>query len=127
MLVKQYKYDLHVDNRGSLVEILRESQLPMPIKFIYTTVTHPNFVRAGHYHKEKWEWFFVTNGKARITLKDLQTNEEEVLILDERYPTVLEIKPMVMHTIEVIGEKDVHLTAISNKEFDANNQDTFVD
>lgn len=121
------KLEIHSDERGLLAEVLRESLLKKPIKFIYTTMTHPNCIRAGHYHKEKWEWFFVTFGKARIALEDKRTGEKEMVIMDGNAPSVLELKPYVKHTIEAVGDGDLHLTAVSNKEFDENSQDTYID
>jgi dTDP-4-dehydrorhamnose 3,5-epimerase-like enzyme len=76
----------HSDERGYLVEFLKQSELipgHKPFGQIYFVIFEkPNVVRGNHYHKHTHEWFGVAYGKLEVMLEDTRTKEHLTLLLD---------------------------------------------
>ena len=94
----------HVDDRGYLIEILRNTD-PHFTKFgqVYL-VGNParGAVRAFHKHDALWDWFFIARGTAKFILRDdrpdSRTYEEMAsFVVGERNPALLVIPPGVYH------------------------------
>lgn len=94
----------HVDDRGYLIEILRNTD-PHFTKFgqVYL-VGNParGAIRAFHKHHALWDWFFIARGSAKFILRDdrsdCRTYEEMAsFVIGERNPSLLVIPPGVYH------------------------------
>ena len=124
MNIKIYKSVKHMDNRGWLSEIIKESLTKEPIKQVYISLSHKGSVRGGHFHKRKVEWFSVISGKAKIVLEDLNSKEKKVLILSDENIILIEVRPFVYHTVESLSDKMLLFVAV-NEEYDKNDKDTY--
>jgi dTDP-4-dehydrorhamnose 3,5-epimerase-like enzyme len=125
MKVKIHKLEIHSDSRGWLAEIIRRDEIDKTIAQVYVSQSIPGIIRGGHYHKKKTEWFFVIKGNAKLTLKDLLSNEERVIYIKESDHILVEIPPMVFHKIE--SQTELYLLVISSEVFNRNEPDTYSD
>ena len=94
----------HVDDRGYLIEILRQTD-PHFTKFgqVYL-VGNParGAVRAFHKHESLWDWFFIAQGTAKFILRDDRPTsptygEMTTVTIGERNPSLLVVPPGVYH------------------------------
>ena len=76
----------HTDERGYLVEFLKNSELEEEFKkfgeIYFVTFDKPNVVRGNHYHTRFSEWFGIAHGRIEVVLEDVKTKERITLILD---------------------------------------------
>ena len=115
----------HTDERGWLVEILRDDEIQEAIKQIYFSTSKPGAIRGNHYHKRKVEWFSVVKGKAKLVLEDNESKERKELILSEDNPAIVKITPHITHAIQNIGDDEMYLIVIVNEVFNPDDADTF--
>ena len=115
----------HTDERGWLVEILRDDEIKEEIKQVYFSTSKPGVIRGNHYHKHKVEWFSVVKGKAKLVLENNESKEREKLILSEDTPAIVKIPPNVSHAIQNIGDDEMYLIVIVNEVFNPDDADTF--
>lgn len=115
----------HTDERGWLVEILRDDEIKEEIKQVYFSTSKPGVIRGNHYHKHKVEWFSVVKGKAKLVLEDNESKEREELILSDEEPAIVKITPNMSHTIQNIGDDEMYLIVIVNEVFNPDDADTF--
>ncbi len=114
----------HFDDRGSLFE----NTLPQIMnnsKHFFVSKSKTGVIRGYHYHERKEEWFCVLEGKARIVLKDIETNKIEEIVVDAKEGKVVFIPSNMAHAIENIGDGEMIFIAFVNEIFDHNNPDTF--
>lgn len=123
--IEAKKLEKHEDNRGWLVEILRDDEISGDMKQIYFSISKPGTIRGNHYHKRKVEWFCVVKGKAKLTLRDNKTKKTKKLVLSGSDPRVVKIPSNVIHIIENIGRSEMYLISVVNKVFDPDDPDTF--
>jgi UDP-2-acetamido-2,6-beta-L-arabino-hexul-4-ose reductase len=116
---------MHYDERGWLAEILRVDRIEQKISQIHVSYSVKNAVRGGHYHKRKTEWFFVISGEASIYLRDLDTGEENTLIMTGKDHVLLEIPAGVFHTIN--SKTELYLLVASSEVFNKDDPDTYID
>lgn len=115
----------HTDERGWLVEILRDDEIKEEIKQVYFSTSKPGVIRGNHYHKHKIEWFSVVKGKAKLFLEDNESNKREELILSDDNPSIVKITPNIVHAIQNIGDDEMYLIVIVNEVFNPDDADTF--
>jgi len=94
----------HVDDRGFLIEILRESD-PHFTRFgqVYL-VGNParGTIRAFHKHAALWDWFFIARGSAKFILRDDRPESAtyehaDTFVIGDRNPSLLVVPPGVYH------------------------------
>jgi len=122
---KIYNLETHYDERGWLAEILRVDRIEQKISQIYVSYSVKGIVRGGHYHKRKTEWFFVVLGEAEIHLKDLDTGEEDNLVITDKDRLLVEIPAGVFHTIK--SKTELYLLVASSEVFNKDDSDTYID
>jgi len=110
------------DKRGQLVIFLRNRDLDKKLKFFgqiyFVTFEKKGIVRANHYHKEFREWFGVVDGKVKVVLVDIKTNERKEMVLDgnsKKYAR-LEIGPNIAHGFKSLTNS-VSLLNYTDKEW----------
>lgn len=112
----------HTDERGYLVEFLKNSELEDEYKkfgqIYFVTFEKPDMVRGNHYHTKIYEWFGVANGVLEVILADVRTNERVNLILrgDDKKFVRLHIAPYVAHAFRNISDTAV-LIDYGTKEY----------
>lgn len=127
--VQLKKINPNFDDRGFLVEILKETDpFFRSIKQITYTETYPGVIKAFHWHKKQWDFWFVAKGMAQVVLYDLRKNsptkgETNVFYLGEKNLAVLAIPPGVAHGYRVLGNQPVCLFYQTSKVYDSDNPD----
>lgn len=110
------------DPRGRLVTTMR-SHGGRGQAFVSTT--NPGFTRGDHYHLSKIERFAVLQGKARISLRRMFTEEVLEFHVDGQYPVAIDMPTMWVHNISNEGDDLVVTQFWANELFDPENPDTF--
>ncbi len=111
------------DERGGLVEAFK---FPHDGQVFYST-SKPGVVRGNHYHTHKVERFCVIEGKAKIRLRNRDTNEIREYLVSGEEPQLVDMIPNWTHNIENIGSTEMKLLVWANELFDPNNTDTFAE
>ncbi|HTN72894.1 MAG TPA: WxcM-like domain-containing protein [Methylomirabilota bacterium] len=119
--------DIKRDERGWLTEVLRSSYLGdgLQMSQLFLTVGNPGKTKGKHYHTRKYEWFCVTAGDAKLYLKDIRTQEEQVVKMGEGNMITVTIPPHVAHAITGSGLQPFYLIVVASEEFNPKDPDTF--
>lgn len=115
---------VHRDARGSFFEWLKSPDWGQ----VSVSVTKPGHVRGGHWHTQKRERFCVAQGDATITLHPIHARQAETAIsylVRGSRPSVVEIPPGYLHTVENTGETDLILLIWCDTVFDPTQADTY--
>jgi dTDP-4-dehydrorhamnose 3,5-epimerase len=100
---------VHADDRGFLLEVLRDDEpVFREVKQTTYTLTHPGVVKAFHWHRRQWDVWFFASGMAQVVLYDLRkgsptAGQTAVVYAGERVPLVIAIPPGVAHGYRVLG------------------------
>ena len=108
------KIPKHGDDRGFLIEFLREDDNFLNFKGqIYASTIAPDTIRGNHYHDDKTEIFTVMKGILKVLVQHIESKKIEEYILDStgQYLDRIVVKPKYAHTFINIGEEEVILLA----------------
>ena len=122
---KDKELEIHSDERGWLVEMLKRDALKEDIKQVYVATIKPGCVRGNHYHLKRTEWFFIAAGKARLCLEDIKNKEKICLKLSAKKPKVITIFPKIAHAVKNISKETIYLISGQNTIYNPKNPDTF--
>jgi len=124
----------HEDDRGYLIEIVREAGDPGPHGVVHKfgqvyLVGDPvrRTVRAFHKHEELWDWFFISHGSAKFVLKDDREDgptygEVMTIVASARKPRLIVVPPGVYHGWMSL-EDDTQLVSTASHTYDRENPD----
>jgi dTDP-4-dehydrorhamnose 3,5-epimerase-like enzyme len=118
----------HTDQRGYLVEFLKDNELADADKafgqIYFVTFEKPHQVRGNHYHTRISEWFGVAYGSLQVVLEDVKTKErvEFELTSDDKTFTRLTIGPYIAHAFRNLTPTAV-LLDYSNTPYDEKDHD----
>ena len=112
---------LHEDDRGWLVETVKVQSGGQ----CFVSSTKPGVTRGNHFHRKKFERFFVLKGKAIIRLRKLFTEDIIEYVIDGTKPTYVDIPTLHTHNITNIGDNELITLFWSNEIFDPENPDTY--
>lgn len=126
MKIKIRKIQVKKDERGWLIEAVKSTDVgKFPFGLVHVTCAKPGFTRGGHFHKRKTEWFCVVSGKGELFLKDVKTEENRIINLNEKNMTLIGIGPYIFHSIKNTGKKDMILLGYVSEDFNPKDPDTF--
>jgi len=120
--------EVHSDERGWLVELLKANQLEKPVKQIHIASIKPGHIRGNHYHSKRIEWFFIVAGKAELflqSIKDIKSKDRICFKLSSKKPKVITIFPNIAHSVKNIGKEMVYLVSAQSDIYNPKNPDTF--
>lgn len=110
--VKTKKLRLIPDERGRLMEILRNDE-EIFTKFgqVYMTTTYPQVIKAWHYHHLQDDNFAVVQGMIKLVLYDPRPDSptrEEVneFFVGEHNPTLVHVPRLIYHGWKCISERE---------------------
>lgn len=119
----------HVDERGSLTELLR-SDWPEFRGFGQATVTvnHPGVIRAWHWHTKQTDLFVVISGMVKLPLYDARSGSRTVgeineFFLGEENFSALLVPPGVYHGYKTIGAKPALILNFPDRVYDRERPD----
>ncbi|HZP41390.1 MAG TPA: dTDP-4-dehydrorhamnose 3,5-epimerase family protein [Candidatus Binatia bacterium] len=122
---------VHADDRGWLMEIVRDDEpVFKEVKQTTLTVAYPGVIKAFHWHKRQWDvWCFVA-GMAQAVLYDLRETsptrgETQVLYMGERHPVVVAVPPGVAHGYRVLGTAPASLLYHTTEHYDPADPDEY--
>lgn len=110
----------HEDDRGWLVETVKANSGGQ----CFVSTTKPGITRGNHFHLRKVERFMVLQGKAKINIRKLFTDEVITYDLDGNVPSYVDIPTMHTHSITNTGDDDLITLFWSDEFFDPKNPDT---
>jgi len=115
-----------VDNtaaNGRLIEVFRgEKEIEMYVGQLRQVTGHvftQGRVGGNHFHKEKFEMFYVSGGRVMVFLKDLESGE--ILTQEVYLGRKFNFVPGYAHAIYNPRAETAHLIEFTNLEFDPNN------
>ncbi|WP_407361029.1 NAD-dependent epimerase/dehydratase family protein [Microbacterium sp. LBN7] len=114
----------HADARGSFFEIIRSHGGPGQSSF---STTVPGVTRGDHFHRRKIERFTVLQGRARISLRRLYSDEVVSFEVSGDAPGAVDMPTMWAHNITNIGEDLLYTSFWTNDIFDPANPDTIAE
>ncbi len=120
---------VHADDRGTLVEVIRDDEpVFREVKQTTLTVTYPGVIKAFHWHVRQWDVWFFASGNAQVVLYDLREGsptcgQTQVLYMGVAKPRVIAIPPGVAHGYRVLGTEPVALFYHTTEHYDAANPD----
>lgn len=112
---------LHSDDRGSLVEVLKQEGCGQ----VFYSTTKPGITRGNHYHTRKMEKFCVVQGDAIIRLRRIGTDKVIEYKVSGNKPASIEMPNFHTHNITNIGQTDLLTLFWTNELFDPKDPDTF--
>lgn len=111
----------HVDHRGSFCELVRTKDSGQ----FSVSYSKPGVIRGNHYHHTKMEKFIVIKGKAKITFRNIVTNEKMEYFVSEDNLQIVTIPVGYTHNIENISDGEMILFIWCNELFDEAHPDTY--
>lgn len=114
----------HADARGSFFEIIRSHGGPGQSSF---STTVPGVTRGDHFHRRKIERFTVLQGRARISLRRLYSDEVVSFEVTGDAPGAVDMPTMWAHNITNIGDDVLYTSFWTNDIFDPANPDTIAE
>ena len=115
------KFMKNTDSRGSFVEIIR---LGVGGQVSYST-TVPGITRGNHFHTRKIERFIVIEGKAKISLRKIGSNEVYEYLLNGEIPSCVDIPIWYTHNITNIGLAPLITAFWINEPYNSEYADTY--
>lgn len=114
----------HADARGSFFEIIRSHGGPGQSSF---STTVPGVTRGDHFHRRKIERFTVLQGRARISLRRLYSEEVVSFEVSGEAPGAVDMPTLWAHNITNIGDDVLYTSFWTNDIFDPANPDTIAE
>ncbi len=118
----------HGDERGFLIEFLREDENILNFKGqIYASTIGPGDVRGNHYHNDKTEIFCVMKGRLKVLVQHIESDEITEYILDSDGDELerVEVLPKFAHTFINIGDSEALLLAYGDHVHDHSGPDQY--
>ncbi|MBN2018179.1 MAG: WxcM-like domain-containing protein [Candidatus Cloacimonetes bacterium] len=118
----------HSDDRGFLVEFMREDENYLNFKGqVYCSTISPGDIRGNHYHKYKNEIFCVMKGKLKVLIQKVGSRNIEEVVLDSNKENIdrILVLPGYAHSFENIGDEETILLAYGDQVHDHDNPDQF--
>ncbi len=110
--VKTKKHRIIPDERGRLMEILREDDEAFE-RFgqVYMTTNYPGVVKAWHYHEKQSDNVTCLKGMIKLVLHDIREDsptfgKTEEYFIGEHNQMLIHIPPLVMHGWKCISETE---------------------
>ena len=129
IVVKKLNY--HCDERGRLIEILRNDDgIFQCFGQVYMTTVNYGVVKAWHYHKLQADHFFVLKGMLKLVLYDdretsLTYGVVNELFIGEYNPVLVKIPPLVYHGFKGISQGETLVLNIPTAAYNHKEPDEY--
>lgn len=111
----------HTDERGWLVETVKAGSGGQ----CFVSTTKSGITRGNHFHRRKVERFFVLQGKGRIKLRKLFSDNVITYDIDGKAPSYVDIPTLHTHSVTNIGDNDLIMLFWADEFYDPENSDTY--
>ena len=119
--------EVYADVRGSFVEFYRQSWIPSDRSALQGNISRSTSgsLRAMHFHRRQWDYWFVVAGAMFVALVDLRSGSPTVRVtstlrLSAESPKGLFIPPGVAHGF--LAETDLVLGYLVDRYFDGTDE-----
>ena len=127
--VKAISLEVHADERGYLVEILRandEHFTKFGQVYLVADVARGT-IRAFHKHEVLWDFFFISHGTAKFALVDDRPDSPtykkiETIVIGEHNLSLIVVPPGVYHGWMAL-EDDTQLVSIASEVYNRERPD----
>lgn len=125
------KLEMHADERGALMEILRrDDAIFSQFGQVYVSYNYPGVIRAWHYHQRQDDLWAVVGGMVKAVLFDAREGsptrgEVNEYFLGEQNHILLRIPSGVIHGYKTIGTQTSLLLNFPTLPYDAQAPDEF--
>jgi dTDP-4-dehydrorhamnose 3,5-epimerase len=93
------------DERGSFLELRRDSRLPRPTRQTNVSFSHRGVIRGLHYHERgQDDYFACLQGTARVVVLDRDTDEALSLDIGDENPVAVWIPGRLAHGFEALTD-----------------------
>lgn len=116
-----YPLTVHADARGLFAEFLKSENGGQ----VSVNVSKPGFTKGGHWHHTKIEKILAVSGTGLIRFQRLGGGRLIEYPVFGARPTVIEIPPGYVHTVENTGTDDLVMVIWSSQRFDPQRPDTY--
>lgn len=123
------KLTLHCDDRGFFTEVLKFGEETYhPVKQTMYSETLPGIIKAFHWHKRKWDIWFIVKGMAQVVLYDLREDsptkgETQVIYAGEKNFLLIAIPPYVAHGYRVLSQSPLGIFYHTTESYNPNDPD----
>ena len=105
MNIKRFPLERREDRRGWLVELMRSTNLPKPIKQTNVNFTRRGVIRGLHYHERGQDDLFIClQGTARVVVLDRDSGEVFTEDIGDDNPVALYIAGTQAHGYEALTD-----------------------
>lgn len=111
----------HSDDRGHLFETVKT----LGGGQCFVSTTRPGVTRGGHFHRWKFERFFVIGGRATIRIRRLFDSSAREFVVNGERPAYVDIPTLHTHEITNTGKDDLYTLFWAHEIFDAEHPDTY--
>ena len=127
--VKLIPLQVHADDRGYLIELVRKTD-PFLRRFgqVYLVGDFARgIVRAFHKHEVLWDYFFISHGSAKFVLVDDRPNSPtykkiDVFVIGSRNPSLLVVPPGIFHGWMSL-EDDTQMVSVASEVYNREKPD----
>ena len=116
-----YDLDMHVDNRGSFTEFLRNPDRGQ----VSVNISHPGITKGQHWHHSKNEKFLVVKGEGLIRFRKIDSEEIIEYRVSGDKLQVVDIPTGYTHSIVNVGDEDMVTVMWANEPFNPDKPDTY--
>src|SRR5579862_3424694 len=122
----------HVDDRGTLCEILSPSRPPhpAPLVYVYQFTIRPGKIKGWHVHHLHDDRIFISQGHVKVVLYDSRKDSPTFGMVNEIYRaeldrTVMVIPAFVFHAHHNIGSTDALFISMPTRPYQHDDPDVF--
>jgi dTDP-4-dehydrorhamnose 3,5-epimerase len=122
----------HEDDRGWLIELFRDDELPNGFEptMGYLSVTHPGVARGPHEHVDQTDGFAFLSGSFRLYLWENRSgaaDKKVVMDVGENDPVFVTVPPGVVHAYKNVGSDDAFVLNFPDRLYAGVNRAEAVD
>lgn len=104
---------VNLDDRGSLVELLRADDPDVKFGQVYAVESFARgTIRGLHRHQKMIDWFIIISGSARFRFFDEYGNHQEV-VASAKSPVRLMVPPSIYHGWQALEDNTVLISIAS--------------
>jgi dTDP-4-dehydrorhamnose 3,5-epimerase len=125
------RLEVHPDQRGRLMEILRcDDAVFRKFGQIYMTTVYPGVVKAWHYHKVQEDNFAALVGMVQVALydpRDGSPTKGEVVVLHAgvHNPVLVHVPPFIYHGFKNVGTEEAIVVNCPTEPYNPQQPDEF--
>ncbi|MDD5627280.1 MAG: dTDP-4-dehydrorhamnose 3,5-epimerase family protein [Patescibacteria group bacterium] len=125
------KLNVHPDERGRVIEILRQDDdFYQNFGQVYLTTTYPQVVKAWHLHKIQTDYICCIQGMIKLVLYDGRLNsptlgEVNEFFIGEHNPVLVQVPKEIYHGWKCISDKEALIINVPTHPYNPQKPDEY--